>query len=142
ETGESEGTQLDLECLGAAPSRIWALAGASRRPPHSFRSGLTASILISFKTSLACGMASLPAGNWFALRTYALISAFASRLKLPGLFCGLVLRVRSNRSPTLRVFQLARNAPPARGGDDSPPSSMSPWQEAQSSVERTWPRLA
>src|SRR5215472_15824706 len=45
ETGESKGTQLDLECLGAAPSRIWALAGASRRPPHSFRSGLTASIL-------------------------------------------------------------------------------------------------
>jgi len=67
--GRLRDTQLDLECLGAAPSRIWALDGASRRTPHSFRSGLTASILISFKTSLACGMASLPAGNWFALRT-------------------------------------------------------------------------
>jgi len=49
------------------------------------------------------------------------MSAFSWRLNFPGAFCGIVLRILSNKSPSVSPFQFARNAPPVNGGADSPP---------------------
>jgi len=49
-----------------------------------------------------------------------------SRLKLPGVSKGIVVRIRSTKSPAVRPFQLERNSPPASGGAVSPPDKTAP----------------
>ena len=50
-------------------------------------------------------------------------SASCSRVSFPGRSAGMVVRILSKRSPTVRPFQLEENSPPVRGGADSPPPS-------------------
>src|SRR5579859_1668548 len=95
---------------------------------YFFGAGFIASKRISFKNSVCRDSSVFPAGNLLALNVYARMSAFCWRFSFPGEFCGMDLRIRSNKSPSVSPFQFERKAPPVSGGADSPPASVSPWQ--------------
>ena len=87
-------------------------------------------MVIVFRISVSRGKSVLPAGKFPTLSMNARMSAYCCRLRLPGLFCGIEMRVRSIRSPSVRPFQFDTNWPPASGGAISPPSSVLPWHAA------------
>jgi hypothetical protein len=91
---------------------------------------LDASNVISLRSSVSRGNSAWPAGNLPVASINARISAYCCRLRLPGLFCGIAVRVRSIRSPSVIPFQFALKVLPTSGGAISPPSSMGPWQAA------------
>src|ERR1700730_8471248 len=101
-----------------------------------------ASMRICLRYSLCVARSVLPAGNWFTKKMWARMSAAFSRLSVPGRSAGIDTRIRSNKSPTVRPYQLDRNSPPIRGGADSPPVNSEPWQAAHCMLYRASPRLA
>src|SRR5687767_1791303 len=70
------------------------------------------------------------------------MSAFSGRLRLPGAFWGIEIRIRSNRSPSDRSFQFDVNSPPVSPGAISPPFMSGPWQLEHFSAYNFSPRLA
>src|SRR5229473_5862493 len=70
------------------------------------------------------------------------MSASCCLVSFPSEPCGIVLRMRSNKSPTVRPFQFERNAPPVNAAAPPPPTSESPWHEAHSFRYISSPRLA
>src|ERR1700722_18968881 len=109
-----------------------ARADQTNLADYFFVSGLTASKRISFRNSVCRESSVFPGGNLLTLSVYARMSAFCCRFNFPGAFCGMVLRILSNKSPSVSPFQLDKNAPPVSGGADSPPAIASPWQVAHS----------
>src|SRR5437868_9659045 len=106
-------------------------------PPHSttehhFPCGFVTSKRISFKNSTCFCSSALPGGNLLKFNRNASTSASCCFVSLPTAPCGMVLRIRSNRSPTVSPFQLERKFPPVNGAAPPPPTSVSPWQGAHS----------
>ncbi len=52
----------------------------------------------------------LPAGIPFNLRKYAVTSAYSAGVMEPGVASGMVVRIWSNRSNTVRPFHLRRKS--------------------------------
>ena len=66
-----------------------------------------------------------PAGNLFAVIKWATMSAFCAGVTEVGALGGIEMRMRSNRSPTDRSFQLPMNSAPLNAGaKPSPPRSL------------------
>src|SRR3954464_11864888 len=101
--------------------------------------GFFTSNLIVFRVPASFGISVVPAGNLLALNTYARMSAFCWPDNDPGEFCGIEIRIRSNRSPTVSPSQPARNSPPARGGAISPPVNSPPWHDEHCSAYSALP---
>jgi hypothetical protein len=64
------------------------------------------------------GNSELPAGYWFAFNMYAITSAFCCGVIVPGRSIGIVVRIRSNRSPSVSVFQLEPKVEPEGGAHE------------------------
>jgi hypothetical protein len=104
-------------------------------------SGDDASNRICFSNSVCMGNSESPVGKRFMLNMKDRISAFCWRLIRPGRSAGMLLRIRSNKSPTVRPYQLDENSPPVNGGADSPPVRAVPWQDAQFCAYNFSPRV-
>src|SRR5690348_6116906 len=72
-----------------------------------FDAGFLVSKRISFSISDCRYNSVFPAGNLLALSMKARTSESCWRVRLPGLACGMVLRMRSNKSPSVKPFQFA-----------------------------------
>src|SRR5882762_471701 len=107
-----------------------------------FATGFVASNRISFKNSTCFCNSVFPTGNLLKLNKYANTSASCCLVNFASAPCGIVLRIRSNKSPTVSPFQFERNVPPVSGAAPPPPTSVSPWQEAHSFRYISSPRLA
>src|SRR5207247_2168232 len=88
---------------------------------------------IRFNNSVCVGNSVVPAGSLALASKNASMSAFCWRLRLPGLFCGIVVRMRSNSCPIGRSFQSELKSLPVSAGAISPPVRSGPWQLAHCS---------
>jgi len=73
------------------------------------------------------GRSAAPAGIPIEERIKAVISVDVARLSVPGSSAGIVVRMRSTRSPTLWPFQLPRKLSPTSGEARSIPKRSAPW---------------
>src|SRR5262245_51069319 len=100
-------------------------------PAQTQLPGLVASILMALRASGVEASSVAPAGKPADFRRNVTISTFSFGVTPLGSLGGIDTRIRSYKSPTVKVFQLFMNSGPLSAGANPSPARSSRWHSEQ-----------